>query len=526
MPLKMSDTGDLVDKLAAQMVAAGLRHVFGVTGSGLSLRLISELEQAGARYFPVAHEAAGALMAGAVARMSDHSAASISIRGPGLANMVSGIVANRFEGNPAVSVSEAYGVTDSSHRAHKRLDHYTLLTGLVKAHIDLGSLDQVPEVLAHTRAEIPGPVHIDLSIGNPPRRTEAATRETPAPIAERRAPLEAFVQSAEHPVLIVGSLSSRRPWGERLSSLSIPVFTTAAGKGVVDERLPHSAGVYTGDGKDLAPEASLIDRADLVIGVGLRHTEVITPRQFPCPLILVDEVGDGLHEGFAASVHVVTPDPSAIIDDVLNALERNEWVDDVAMAMQRLRDGILSAGWSPATCFHVLDGLKHPHALVLDTGSFCTIGEHCWLAGPSRPFLGSSNARFMGTSIPSAIGLALARPGLPVICVTGDGGISPHFAELVLAVAERLSLCIVLMTDGLYNSVASVPQSKVLSRRAVTVIQASWHRAVETLGCEAHRVDTQEAFQHVVGQWSRKSPLFVEAVFDPEPYRRAAARLR
>ena len=81
-----------IELLATLLVENGLRYVFGVTGSGSSLRLITELETRGVPYYPAAHEASAALMAGAVTRASGQLSASVSIKGPGLANMVPGIV--------------------------------------------------------------------------------------------------------------------------------------------------------------------------------------------------------------------------------------------------------------------------------------------------------------------------------------------------------------------------------------------------------------------------------------------------
>src|SRR3990167_4959990 len=54
-----------LSRLAERLVEHGLAHAFGVTGSGASLRLITELEARGVRYLPTSHEAAAAIMAGA-----------------------------------------------------------------------------------------------------------------------------------------------------------------------------------------------------------------------------------------------------------------------------------------------------------------------------------------------------------------------------------------------------------------------------------------------------------------------------
>ncbi len=61
---------DVMKDLAQLLKEQGVEHAFGVTGSGNSWNLIDHLENCGVKYHPVAHEAAGALMAGAATRIS------------------------------------------------------------------------------------------------------------------------------------------------------------------------------------------------------------------------------------------------------------------------------------------------------------------------------------------------------------------------------------------------------------------------------------------------------------------------
>ncbi|MBL1828579.1 hypothetical protein ELE35_29995, partial [Klebsiella pneumoniae] len=92
-------------------------------------------------------------------------------------------------------------------------------------------------------------------------------------------------------------------------------------------------------------------------------------------------------------------------------------------------------------------------SLILDTGLFCTIGETIWKASKPSDFCGSSNGRYMGCAIPTAIGVAISNQGKRVICVMGDGGIRPYFPEILLAVEENLPILFLLISDGYYGSV-------------------------------------------------------------------------
>jgi thiamine pyrophosphate-dependent acetolactate synthase large subunit-like protein len=165
--------------------------------------------------------------------------------------------------------------------------------------------------------------------------------------------------------------------------------------------------------------------------------------------------------------------------------------------------------------------------LVTDTGSFCTIAEHLWRAGGRRAYLGTSNGRYMGTGIPTAIGAAVAAPGRPVVCLVGDGGVRMHPAEVRLAVAERLPVCFILMSDGRFGSVASAagPAGAAVPR-AVGVDGASWWRAFEAMGCDACRAESAATFEAALAAWAGDRPLFVEAAFEPAAYAAMTRELR
>lgn len=520
-----------MQSLAVQLSEQGVRHAFGVTGGGPSWALISALEEQGVRYHPVAHEAAGAIMAGTVSRISGVPSVSISVRGPGLANMLPGIVHNHLENNPAVSIAEALGDDVPRYRRHKRIDQCAMLAPVVKGICSLAQRERLPSLLRHAAAEVPGPVHLELCAarqGMPwgeDAHASAETRDHPTSAACRDAMVER-IRRAQRPLVIVGSLATRRAWGQRLAALHVPVCTTVSAKGALDERLPQSAGVFTGDGKELAPERHLCAEADLVIGMGLRNAEVLSPKGFQAPLLLVDEIDAQLSGGFQPeriSPYLEEGD----VAELFAALAGKQWgMEQVARCRAALRNALLDAAWIPAHCFEALNRLALPHALVLDTGSFCTIGEHVWDAGPDRAFLGSSNGRYMGVGLPSAIGMAFARPQLPVFCAVGDGGIRMYPAEMKLAVEERLPVCVLLMSDGQYGSIACVPQQGPRSRRAVTIANPSWLAAMEGMGVPAKRIDSAETLQSAVEAWDRGGPLFLEAHFDPASYGAMTARLR
>ena len=508
--------------LADALAAEGVRAIFGIPGSGLSLQLITRLEGRGVPFYGTSHEASAAVMAGAFGTRSRTLGCSVSIRGPGVGNALSGVLTNHYEQRPTLSLAEALGPAVAVGMAHKRLDHAAAAGPYVKAYATLGEPEATLTALAMTaRAEVPGPVHLDLVADDtsvvptpsPPGRCEPAGHD-PARLLER----------SRRPIVIAGSLAARRPWGARLGRLRVPVFTTFAAKGVVDERGAFAAGVFTGDGKALAPETRLLPEADLVVGLGLRRGEILRPPAWPCPVVLLDAVA-GTADGLEAT-HVVPDAGDADFDAALSALAGRAWGDDrVAEAIATVRRRLLEDPWLPGRVYETLEGaVPDAGCFVVDTGWFCTVAEHVWRAPSPDAFLASANGRSMGTGLPMAIGAALADRRRPTICAMGDGGVRMYIADLRLAVQERLPILLLLLSDGRLGSVSG---DGTLSRRATAVAGASWLRVADAMDCPGQQVKDVDGLLATLARWRwSEGPLFVEAVFDPERYAAMTREIR
>ena len=282
-----------------------------------------------------------------------------------------------------------------------------------------------------------------------------------------------------------------------------------------------AAGIFTGDGKSLTPEAVIELEADLVVGLGLRNLEVLTPKPFGPPLVCLDSAGDpSLLNGFSPCAQI----PAAIAEHfewILQALESKSWGEDlVSTAVDRVRTCLNRDEWQPGRFLRNLQYLTiQDTCLVTDTGAFCTVAERIWQASSPAHFMASANGRYMGTAFPMAIGASFARRDAHTICVVGDGGIRPFWAEIKIAIAERLPILFVLLSDGRYGSVAAAASASGLTDVAINVPLPSWFRAAESVGCPAQRVTSFGGLEQVMKAWlQREGPFFVEASFDPEAY--------
>lgn len=513
---------EYLERLAHDISFSGIKKIFGIPGSGPSLTLLDALSRQGVSFYLTHFEGSAVLMAGVQGRLTGRSGVAVGIKGPGLANMVPGLAACSLEAFPVVSITEAYMPEIPFSKAHKRLDHKGLVSAVTKGRRFLSKEGPgFGELAGWAEAEVPGPVHMDIS-GQPVSMDEPipASKSQGIGIEKGWERVKKLVIGCERPVVIAGTLAVRKGWaGGELNRLNIPVFSTAAAKGSVDERLSNAAGVYTGVGLELTPEKSILSQADMVIGLGLRTNEVLSSSPFTCTAINIDPAGESCCPGF--DFHETVSDKNDQISDFFTILHNKSWgLDLVSGSIEKMRDHLLAGPFMPAQAFYALERqFRHQARLVLDTGHFCTIGEHVWRAPSPDLCLGAGQGRYMGTGLPMAIGAALLDSRVPTIAVLGDGGIGMFVSEVKLAVAQKVPLLIVLMTDGYLGSIRTRALKDGMDQGPVTIIRPSWMEVFESFDMPVGRAKNESDLVALMEGWQPENgPMYMELAFDPDLY--------
>jgi acetolactate synthase-1/2/3 large subunit len=503
-------------RLADEIAAYGKGPVFGVPGSGATLTLIDELEKRGCEFILTHFEGAAAMMAGTVGRLSGKAGLCLSIKGPGVTNMLPGLAVSAFESFPLVAIVEAYGAGTPPAKAHKRIDQ-AALTGTVSKAITqwTSSSASFADIAALAEAETPGPVMLELAQPEP-----VAPLSIPRPdksVDAAAGSLLEMLRQSRRPIVIAGTLAIRQNLSSQLNALRVPVFSTAAAKGVVDETRPFSAGVYTGVGLELSPEQVLLSEADLVVCFGMRPNEVLATKAFGPPAVNIAAVAEAGDKAFGFQAVA----GCAHTGEILDALKSKDWGEDkVTAAMGGLRKALLSNVFLPA---HVFDAVQTHYAGavrgVFDTGYFCTIAEHAWHARAASLCLMSGQARYMGTGVPMALGAAIYDRSVPTVVFVGDGGVGPFVGEVKMAVERRLPLLFCLLTDGYLSSIRTRALSENLTQRPVRIERPSWLRVFEGFGMPVFHAHEQDAVAAALAAWRPEDgPAFLEISFEPTPY--------
>jgi thiamine pyrophosphate-dependent acetolactate synthase large subunit-like protein len=327
-------------------------------------------------------------------------------------------------------------------------------------------------------------------------------------------------------VVIAGTFAARQSLCDNLNQLNLPVFSTAAAKGVVNESLPHAAGVFTAVGGKLAPESTILPEADLVVSLGLRHNEVLAVKPFDCPAIHIDRLGNDKSFGFKFNA-TLEGTPSEL-DQLFDALARKSWgLDLVELANEKLNAKMFGSSFLPARVFERTALHYNREArLVLDTGNFCTIGEHAWQVPRPDLYLAAGQGRYMGVGIPLGVGAAFYDPGVPTVVFTGDGGIGMFTSEMKLAVQYNLPLLVVLLSDAFLGTIRGASLSKGYSQQPAAIDQPSWIKTMEGLGVPGQLINKPEELAEALEEWDMNRPLYLEIPFDADEYQQMTDGIR
>ena len=91
--------------------------------------------------------------------------------------------------------------------------------------------------------------------------------------------------------------------------------------------------------------------------------------------------------------------------------------------------------------------------VLVDSGAHRAFAGHYWQAYAPRTYISATNLGPMGWAIPAAVGVACARPGVPVAVITGDGCMQMHGLEVAVAARYRLPIAYIVLNNGALGNV-------------------------------------------------------------------------
>jgi acetolactate synthase I/II/III large subunit len=449
------------DRIAAVLVARGVRHAFGVPGGGSSSDVILAATACGIRFVLSQTETGGALMAAAQGEVTGYPGVSVTTLGPGVASVVNGVAHASLDRSPLLLLADAPATPTAIVGVHQRIEQAELLRPITKAQIvvrDTGVEEAMSEAFAASTAPPPGPVYVELAFSSDPQARPAVARQEPSPApvepdrgaSDTEEQLRAVVAAAKRPLALIGlevrsdeEIEAVRAFCDEFD---IPALVTYKAKGVIPDASPRFAGVLT----NATIERRVLERADLLIAIGLDPVELLA-RPWPHTAPVVD-VGVALHA--ASQLPVRGRFGENLVDGIArvsSALARTEGSGWAHAEGRRGRALLVVGGSARLTPTLAISELSRRWAgsarATIDAGAHMLPAMLLWPAEHRADLLISNGLSTMGYALPAAIGAALLEPTRRVIALTGDGGLLMCLGELATLAREALDVCVVVFDD-------------------------------------------------------------------------------
>lgn len=515
--MRKGDRG--ADALARTLKAAGTQRLFTLSGNHIMPVFDAALD-AGIELIHVRHEAAAVHMADAYARLTGEVGVALVTGGPGHANAVPALYTATLGESPVLLLSGHAPHEHLGMGAFQEMAQAQVAAPLAKASWVCKSAAEVASDLGRAmklaRSGRPGAVHLSLPTdcleqsatpgrsgegGNPaldPRLhgDDMVLRETDAVLIVDR------LYRARCPVILTGPASLTKRGRERMArledALGIPVVGMESPRGIADPSL----GAF----------AEVLAQADCVLLLGKRLDHTLKFGRAPvlredCEFLNVDPESQEIDRTERAVGPRLVASALAEVSAAADVLVENArkqaggWRDEVRAAVAYRPAGWSSVRSATADRLHAVEALRplqrlldaHPDSvLVCDGGEFGQWGLAC-LSAPNRIINGVGGP--IGIALPFAIGARVAKPGVPIVGILGDGTFGFHAAEVDTAVRYGLAFVAVVGNDARWNAEFQIQLREYGAERAkgCELLPTRYDEVAKAFGAYGELVTAAEA---------------------------------
>ncbi len=471
------------------------------------------------------HEQGAAYMALGAALATGKPQAYAVVPGPGLLNSAAALL-TAYSMNAQVLALVGQIPAGDIGKGLGHLHEIRDQTGLIARLVDHTSLIRKPEQASRLTAQAlramqtgrPGPAALECAIDVWGQSAPVAL-QAPLPVLKLKVDIDAVrraairLGAAKRPMIICGG--GAQDAGAEVTALSAmlqaPVLGYRRGRGVLDSRDPLSVTLPLG--RDLWGEA------DVVLAVGTRLLIQFTQWGVDRELSIIRVDADPMeHNRLHRPAVALTGDAKPILQRLLAELPTHYAKRPSRTAEMQERQ----AAWrkrleklSPQIAF--LDAIR---AELPEDGLFVDevtqIGFASRLLFPvykPRTYLSPGYQDNLGWGFATALGAQHARPDVPVVAISGDGGFMFTANEIATAMRHRIPLVTVLFSDGAFGNVRRIQQERYGNRLIGSdLANPDFVAFGKSFGAEATRVtspdDLRQALRRAFAH--RDGPTLIE----------------
>lgn len=535
----------------------GVDTVFGYPGA-CTIDISDELyKQDDIRVILPRHEQALVHEADAYARTTGKVGVCLVTSGPGATNLVTGIATANYDSVPLVCFTGQVARHLIGNDAFQEVDIVGITRSITKYGVtvrnreDLGRIVKEAFYIASTGK--PGPVLIDLpkdimaELGSPEYPSEVNIRgykpNTNVHIGQLKKAIK-MLHKAKSPLFLAGGgvniANANGVFTEVAEKTNIPVVTTVMGRGAIPTNHPLFVGNLGMHGAYAANKA--VSECDLLFSIGTRFNDRITGKLHAfapsAQIVHIDIDTSAISRNISVDIPIVADASEAIgkMKEYVEPCDTQKWLDKIsAWKAEHPLDMKPRAEMGPKDIIDELNCQFDEAIVVTDVGQHQMFAAQYTEITAKKRIIMSGGLGTMGYGFPGAIGAKLGNPDVPVIAISGDGGMQMNIQEFATAVLEELPVIVCVFNNAYLGMVRQWQKLFYGKRYGMTNLRSGalfrrtdgkempeytpdFVKLAESYGAKGIRVtETSEigaAFEEA--KKNTKTPTLIEFVIDQE----------
>ena len=515
------------EAIVASLEANNVRTIFGLPGVQM-YPLFDALYKSKNSIRTVAsrHEQGCAFMAFGFAQSTGQPGVFTVVPGPGILNAGAALNTAWAANAPVLCITGEIATPFIGKRRghlHEMPDQLATLRSFVKWAEKIDSPADIPAIINEAFRQMlsgrRGPVAVQIAWD-----VLAASEAVPEPTAAHLDPpttqsvdqAAQLLSSAKRPMIMVGS-GAQHAFKEVLAlaeALEAPVTSFRGGRGIVAEDHPLGLSNYAA--------SRLYPQVDVLLGIGSRlelpylrwtknYMQYNTVAEAPPQLIRIDIDPQEMNR---LKPHVAVVGDSAVAVKALLATPFKSTQQRAAIAAAKAQAATAYQKIQPMVSY--LEVIRR----VLPRDGFFVrevnqIGFASWYAFPvyePRTYVTEAFSGALGFGFPTALGVKVAHPDKPVVCVSSDGGFLFGLQELASAVQEKINLVTLVFNNNAFGNVRRDQELGFDHRIMCADLQnPDFVKLAQSFGVEAHRAESPQALEPLLANaFQAPSPVLIE----------------
>ena len=534
------------EALAKSLVKEGVTVVFGIPGIQVYGIVAALRDEPGIRLISTRHEQATTYMADGYARASGEPGVALVVPGAGLYNAASGLTNAYSRSTPVLLIAGQIprgAIGKNIGAVHEVSDQPGTVRSVTKWQQQASRPNEVPntvfEAFRQMRTGRPRPVLIEMPPEAGVEQEEVNLRD-PARISrivpnpeDLREAAEVIAKSSL-PLIYAGGGVARSDAEEALvrlaESTNIPVVTSSGGKGTIPDSHPLSYGSCfspRGERQEMNQLHEVMQSADVVIGIGARFS-LGNPAGEASTLvnINIDDTELTRHQANTIPLH---GDARATIEALIPYLveagagERMSPVEAVSAARKLIAYYDIRLKEPQYAVLEAMQkGIPEDAFIVWDVTQFGYYARTHYQVNHPKTYIDSGYSFNLGYAFPTALGVKVAKPDRPVICVAGDGGFMFNSSELSTALQYGINVVTVVFRNDSYGNVARDLDDAFGGAYGTDLHNPDFVKFAESFGAVGMRGDDPMDLERLIPlALERQCPVIIDVPFGEMPIPRA-----